>query len=117
MKNHRIAYVLLPLLILTGCQEEKSSRTSFPSTPPVEVDYKGAKATIDIFRNEGDAEKECYIDPRNVKITQSYQSLSGTLANNQSVCPSIGEVNLLVIPVNLPGNETMPSSQSALSAK
>ena len=110
MKLHRIAYLLLPLFMLTGCQSETTSSSVSPTPPPLDIDYDGPKARIDIFRNEGDEEKECYIDPRNVKITQTYQSLSGTLANNQSVCPSIGEVNLLVIPVHLPG-ETNNTAQ------
>ena len=110
MKTYRLAYALLPLLVLTGCQPESQSSASEQSTPPIQVDYDGPSARIEIFRESTEEPDECYIDPRNVTLTQSYSSLSGILSNNQSVCPSIGEVSLLVIPVHLPG-ETHNTAQ------
>jgi autonomous glycyl radical cofactor GrcA len=41
----------------------------------------------------------------------TYNSLSGILANNEHVCPSVGDVNLLVIPVHLPGSEEYKTEQ------
>ena len=110
MKTYRLAYALLPLLVLTGCQPESQSSTLEQSTPPIQVDYDGPSARIEIFRESTEEPDECYIDPRNVTLAQSYSSLSGILSNNQSVCPSIGEVSLLVIPVHLPG-ETHNTAQ------
>ena len=61
-------------------------------------------ATIKIFKTEESTSKERYISPKNVEISMTYNSLSGTLSNNENVCPSTGNVNLLVIPVHLPGS-------------
>lgn len=66
-------------------------------------------ATIRIYKDESATSKERYISPKNVEITTTFNSLSGTLSNNENVCPSIGDVNLLVIPVHLP-NSTFNTS-------
>ncbi len=115
--------LFLPLGMLVSCQPADTSSTASPessvssttssssslessseSSPSYEIidsDDPGT-ATIEIFRQEGDGE-DCYIAPRNVGIDITYEVLSGTLSNNQTVCPSTGDVNLLVIPVHLPG--------------
>ena len=68
------------------------------------TDKSSGTATIKIFKTEESTSKERYISPKNVEISMTYNSLSGTLSNNENVCPSTGDVNLLVIPVHLPGS-------------
>ncbi len=68
-------------------------------------------ATVKIFRNQDSTLDECYIAPSNVDVDITYQTLSGLLSNNQTVCPSTGDVNLLVIPVHLPGGDEYKTDQ------
>lgn len=63
-------------------------------------------ATIRIFKDNESTSKERFISPKKVKMKYSYTSLSGLLYETESVCPSIGNVNLLVIPVHIPGSTT-----------
>lgn len=85
-------FFLLSVVFLVGCQ-------TFSNTK------KLASATIKIYKDNGSASTERYIPAEKVKIKFTYNDLSGTLSNNENVCPSIGDVNLLVIPVHLPGSE------------
>ena len=62
-------------------------------------------ATIRIYKDNNSTSKDRYIPPKNVKIKLTYNDLSGALSNNENVCPSIGNVNLLVIPVHVKGEE------------
>ena len=63
-------------------------------------------ATIKIYKNNNSTSKNRYIAPKNVTISQTYQSLSGKLTSELSFyCPSVGDVNLLVIPVKTPGDK------------
>ena len=68
-------------------------------------------ATIRIYKDNNSESKNRYIAPSRVSLMHSYDSLSGILANNESVLPSIGDVNLLVIPVHLPGENTYRNDQ------
>ncbi len=61
-------------------------------------------ATIRIFKNNNSTSKNRYIPPSKVDLKFSYNTLSGTLSNNENVCPSIGDVNILVIPVHTFGS-------------
>lgn len=63
-------------------------------------------ALIRIYKDNDSPSKQRYIPPKNVKLKYNYSDLSGTLSNNENVCPSLGEVNLLVIPVHVPGDNT-----------
>ena len=64
-------------------------------------------ATIKIYKNNNSTSKNRFIAPKNVTISQTYQSLSGKLTSELSFyCPSVGDVNLLVIPVKTPGDIT-----------
>ena len=103
MKKIRSKFISLltfiPLL-LTGCNESISSPTTSISYFSNETP---GTATIRIYKNNESTSKERYIAPKNVELKYTYNSLSGLLSNNENVCPSIGDVNLLVIPVHLPG--------------
>ena len=93
---------------LTGCNNVSSSISSSTSLTNTSISYltsedKGT-ATIRIYKNNESTSKERYLAPKNVKMKYSYNDLSGILANNENVCTSIGDVNLLVIPVHLPGS-------------
>lgn len=130
MRLSRIPFLVLPFL-LVGCSTPESSSlpssssSSLPSStssssssssssekePILITEDDPGTATIDIYRSESSLEDECYIAPRNVDVSLTYETLSGTLSNNQTVCPSVGEVNLLVIPVHIPGSEEYRTEQ------
>lgn len=103
--------------VLTGCDNNTSSSNSITNssssnsiTSTTNISYLTSEnpgtATIKIYKDNNSTSKERYIAPKNVKIKYTYNDLSGVLSNNENVCPSIGDVNLLVIPVNLPGDDT-----------
>lgn len=100
MKKRSLLLIAIPLFALVSC--------SGNSTPIEDVIYLTNKdsgtATIKIFKDEAATSKERYISPKNVKVSMTYNDLSGWLSNNENVCPSVGDVNLLVIPVHLPGS-------------
>lgn len=100
MKKRSLFLIAIPLFALVSC--------SGNSTPIEDVIYLTNKdsgtATIKIFKDEAATSKERYISPKNVKVSMTYNDLSGWLSNNENVCPSVGDVNLLVIPVHLPGS-------------
>lgn len=100
MKKRSLLLIAIPLFALVSC--------SGNSTPIEDVIYLTNKdsgtATIKIFKDEAATSKERYISPKNVKVSKTYNDLSGWLSNNENVCPSVGDVNLLVIPVHLPGS-------------
>ena len=101
---------ILFLFTLTGCNNVNSSLSNSTSINNTSISYltsedKGT-ATIKIYKDNNSLSKERYIAPKNVEIKYTYESLSGILANNEDVCPSKGDVKLLVIPVHLPGDDT-----------
>lgn len=111
-------------LLVSGCSNNTSTSTSFSTSNTVnnssvitssKVEYltsedKGT-ATIRIYKDNNSESKERYIAPKNVKMKYSYNDLSGVLLNNENVCPSKGDVNLLVIPVHLPGENKYNTEQ------
>ena len=98
----KISLLSFVSMIFVGCS---STNTTYLTS-----DDKGT-ATIRIYKDNSSTSKERYIAPSRVNMMHSYESLSGILANNESVCPSIGDVNLLVIPVHLPGDNTYKTDQ------
>lgn len=70
-----------------------------PTQSYLSIDDNGT-ATIKIFKNNDSNATARYIPPSKVDLKFSYNTLSGTLSNNENVCPSIGDVNILVIPVH-----------------
>ena len=87
--------ILFPLLV--GCNSKSKYLTS----------NDNGTATIRIYKTDATTDlKDRYISPKKVKLKYTYNSLSGTLSNNENVCPSIGDVNLLVIPVHIKGDDT-----------
>lgn len=104
IKHKFISLLTFIPFVLTGCQNTLSSSI----IDNVNVSYitnetKGT-ATIKIYKDNESTSKERYIAPKNVKIKYTYNDLNGILSNNEYICPSIGDVNLLVIPVHLPGS-------------
>lgn len=93
----------ISLFSLAACNEQPSSGSSNQEPILVTKEDDGT-ATIKIYRDSNSQLDECYIAPRNVNMTIDYQALSGLLSNNQTVCPSEGDVKLLVIPVHIPGS-------------
>lgn len=64
--------------------------------------YTNSKVTIEI--TNGDENGKIY-NPKDVTITETRHSIESKLFYNTQVLPSIGDVNLLVIPILLPGYE------------
>lgn len=92
MVKKRFLIIVPALLSLVACQETYlTSQTS-------------GTATIKIYKSNNSTSTERYIPPERVNLKFSYNDLSGTLSNNENVCPSIGDVNLLVIPVHTIGS-------------
>lgn len=88
--------LFIPLVLgFQGCNKSENYLTA---------DDPGT-ATIRIFKDNNSQSKDRYIPPKNVNIKLTYNDLSGALSNNENVCPSIGDVNLLVIPVHVKGEE------------
>ncbi len=101
--NKILSTIIFVSSVLTGCNKEQ--KVSYLTS-----DDAGT-ATIRIYKDNNSTSKERYIAPKNVKIKHTYNDLSGILANNENVMPSTGDVNLLVIPVHLPGDETYMTEQ------
>lgn len=97
-KNKLLSLLFLLPFVLTSCNQDKSNIRYLTENDP-------GTATIRIYKNNNSTSKGRYIAPKNVEIEYTYNDLSGLLANNENVCPSIGDINLLVIPVHLPGGK------------
>ena len=111
---------LLFALLLTGCGEtgtdsttsgENSSETSSNDGSSVEIETTGSTATVKIYKNNNSTSTDRYIPYDKVNLEYTFTELSGILENNESVFPSIGDVNLLVIPVHIPGSEEYKSEE------
>ena len=114
-------FTFLPLItVIGGCGNTNTSSSSTINSSTAlssssssiinNVSYINSEtpgtATIRIYKDNNSTSKERYLAPKNVELKYSYNDLNGILANNENVCPSKGDVNLLVIPVHLPGDET-----------
>lgn len=112
MKNSKLFSILTTLsFMIIGCSSNtSSSNNSSKNDDKTNISYltseSNGTATIRIYKDNNSPTKERYIAPKNVKMKYSYNDLSGILLNNENVCPSIGNVNLLVIPVHIPGDNT-----------
>ena len=100
MKRKKLLLITIPLFALVACSEGTSNIVDNTYL----TDKDSGTATINIFKDESATSKERYISPKNVEVSMTYNDLSGTLSNSENVCPSVGDVNLLVIPVHLPGS-------------
>ena len=90
---------ILRFLILAGI----FSLTSCGTTTQYLTAEDPGTATIKIYKNNNSTSKDRYIAPKNVKIEHTLNSLNGKLSDSfVSNCPSVGDVNLLVIPVKMP---------------
>lgn len=119
MKKLRKLFSFITLFtVISGCQSGSTNNSSstLTSTSSLSstnntidnISYINSEtpgsATIRIYKDNNSTSKERYLAPKNVKLKYSYNDLNGVLANNENVCPSKGDVNLLVIPVHLPGS-------------
>lgn len=112
MRNSKLISILTTLsFMIIGCSSNTSNNNnSSKNDDKTNISYltseSNGTATIRIYKDNNSPTKERYIAPKNVKMKYSYNDLSGILLNNENVCPSIGNVNLLVIPVHIPGDNT-----------
>lgn len=102
-KKALITTVSLLSLLLTSCgQEANSGNGSNTGDIQVDTDASGL-ATVRIYKNNDYSSNGRFVPADKVDLELNYNDLSGTLSNNKSVMPSLGDANLLVIPVHLPG--------------
>ncbi len=97
--KYKIALALsLSGLLLTACNTDNADQSDL---------YNNVTATakIKIYKDNNYSSNGRFIPSDKVNLKFSYNDLSGTLSNNENVMPSIGDVNLLVIPVHLPGGD------------
>ena len=98
---------------LTACNAAPISSSSSSSSSSVSNSSEGVvitkdskgTATIKISKDNQFSGTDRYLSPKDVELKYTYGDLNGTLSNNENVCPSTGDVNLLVIPVHLPGGD------------
>ena len=95
-------------LVLSACGGETSSTTSGEenSSTSSSIDYSsidGTHASITIT-NDAHSQGKIY-SPDEVKISETYNSLEEVKHYNTQSLPSQGDVNLLVVPVLIPGYE------------
>lgn len=102
-KKALITTVSLFSLLLTSCgQRANSGNGSNTGDIQVDTDASGL-ATVRIYKNNDYSSNGRFVPADKVDLELNYNDLSGTLSNNKSVMPSLGDANLLVIPVHLPG--------------
>lgn len=102
-KKALITTVSLLSLLLTSCgQIANSGNGSNTGDIQVDTDASGL-ATVRIYKNNDYSSNGRFVPADKVDLELNYNDLSGTLSNNKSVMPSLGDANLLVIPVHLPG--------------
>ena len=106
-KKALITTVSLLSLLLTSCgQKANTSNDSGngSNTGDIQVDTDtSGLATVRIYKNNDYSSNGRFVPADKVDLELNYNDLSGTLSNNKSVMPSLGNANLLVIPVHLPG--------------
>lgn len=93
MKKTLIPFAILPLLALSSCGE------SIPSLRPVESYDSHVAISIDGL--EGGS----LISPSELTISETLNSIEGKKQYNMQTLPSIGNVNILVIPILIQGYE------------
>lgn len=102
-KKALITTVSLLSLLLASCgQIANSGNGSNTGDIQVDTDASGL-ATVRIYKNNDYSSNGRFVPADKVDLELNYNDLSGTLSNNKSVMPSLGDANLLVIPVHLPG--------------
>lgn len=102
-KKALITTVSLLSLLLTSCgQRANSGNGSNTGDIQVDTDASGL-ATVRIYKNNDYSSNGRFVPADKVDLELNYNDLSGTLSNNKSVMTSLGDANLLVIPVHLPG--------------
>lgn len=87
-KSNYIITVLISSLLCASCQTNNSSVNESNLT----------KIKITNASKEGNV-----INPDEVSIANTKHSIESSMINNLQVLPSIGDVNILVVPVLLPG--------------
>ena len=96
MKRH--LSLLLPFFLLSACESTGSSSSSVPLPRPSD----SARIAI-----SGRTESATFA-PNETKIKDTLHSIEDDLHYNTQFLPSVGEVNILVIPVLIPGYADFP---------
>lgn len=97
MKNrNQLILLSASLLSLVSCQPS-SNNSNY-------IQYLNHNATIEISSS---TKNESIVNPSDVEISETYQSIVNKRQYNTQVLPSIGDINILVVPVIVPGYETI----------
>jgi hypothetical protein len=98
--NKKSLFLLTSLLVLTGCGKSNDSNTSSSTS----TDQKLASNASITISSSAD---EIALNPEDVTISETFHSLETKKQYNTRVLPSTGYIKLLVIPVLIPGYETI----------
>ena len=98
--NKKSLFLLTSLLVLTGCGKSNDSNTSSSTS----TDQKLASNASITISSSAD---EIALNPEDVTISETFHSLKTKKQYNTRVLPSTGYIKLLVIPVLIPGYETI----------
>ncbi len=95
--NKKSQLMLLPLsvLALASCQQGANSGAKYTQ----HLDHTATLEISSSGKNDG------IIRPEEVEISETYQTIVNKRQYNTQVLPSTGDVNILVVPVMLPGYE------------
>ena len=85
----KLLLLAVPFLSLVSCQSTNGGEIG--DYVSYLTDKDSGTATIRIFKDESATSTERYISPKNVELSMDYNTISGTLSNNENVCPSVGE--------------------------
>ena len=83
----KLFLLAVPFLTLVSCQPGETDDSQDVSYL---TDEDSGTATIKIFKDESATSTDRYISPKNVEVSMDYNAISGTLSNNENVCPSVG---------------------------
>lgn len=107
MNKKKFFVSLIGLVTLCSCGSRTTTKTE---TITIDSNTNGT-ATIKIYKSESSTATNRYIPPSKVTTKFTYNDLSGTLSNQENTLPSVGDVNLLVIPVHIPGDDTYKTEE------
>ena len=78
----KLLLLAVPFLSLVSCQSTNGGEIG--DYVSYLTDKDSGTATIRIFKDESATSKNRYISPKNVELSMDYNTISGTLSNNEN---------------------------------
>lgn len=100
MKINKIISILAVSTICIGCDKSNNSNSTFN----IYVNNTNHSVEIEITNSK---KQGSVINPEDVNIVETFYSLENKKIQNLQVLPSIGNINILVIPILLPDYQTI----------